>query len=1133
MKFKVFLLLALFFLSFLTLVIDFNGVVVAVGAKKTETFRPFYEGYSAGTVAVSTGVNITTADSKGVTREWNFEGWDVDKIRMQLRFCLAYNDPNIFGWTLPMDMVMYFSLDGGNTFNVSKTIYIPALYFGAGKWGSDFYYSDFYYNFAESDFSLFGPDTRLLFKFTDNVYLANCYWGPSQDPVPPYDYKDAFDTFVQYYLLFDVDYVESEIEYKGATYDFPEWEITQRKILSAAEMISDCMFPSGVTNEVVGKTFGRESWVIIYSAQLAMMELIDLCSVFPDNASDFLRDIKRFIVWMWSRENGDGSFPFILTDGDLHCWYDANSEDYYGYDKIDSFSACAISLMKRYYEATEDSGFINLYWDGILRCRDFLYDLVNQTVWLPVDGYHYNYVYEYWAKSNFCWLHDACEVYEGFKDFAWLLTNVKANASGGAYWSSFADSIAGGIRDRMWSEGLGRYVAGYYVHNQTQDSVLAYNIITPVIYRVETNTTRANMTVAEYCAWGNMSGKYLDRDWAEDYSVNNEYSTMSGMILSSFAELNVTYNFWQYWMVDKFDDTTRFLFSSSVYPYNRGDLQNDNGILDWVNDVDATYAPEYARLIETSAWFIDGMMKLENMSRLFGGDEPWWENWEWWNMLDGVEITNMEGCGNWVFAEEVYYNFEASYFCVSGWENLDRAKIRFHDGVRWIVASYNVQTGVFNLESGKGAVRLMGGDVTTEGASLKVVFQIYFNKIINDAVNVSIGMWCSHTAGFHDGWIIKAPLYFNIYNHGGFSTLNITGDAGRVVAGDVFDLWADTGGMAEAIMIYRNLQHVKMLPFVVLESSNSKYWALDYYVDYCTGEEEWIEGWRVSMNLTQISSGDNRHVRFDVSWYLAGDVKKTEQIYMCWLKEEGNHTIKFWVDLWFNNVNSSSVVGGRVNAYWYPMKDDAAWWMKLFSNDWGPNTDLKKQSEFFGKLLDSKGQIMYASEIKLVRVGCRLSSPNDGVCVKDYDAFDLTFGWGKPFVGVQTPPYDESVIPAMRQGGILGALWTAIVNLGVQLINALKKILPQWFVDICDGAYNVIVVGWNFFVPLFTLLMENIEIVFLLGFVLLSCGSMQYLGEWNFQGAVAPWIAVGQFIIAGVTLVYNAVVALAEVLIPW
>lgn len=619
---------------------DIQIETVEGATPKKLTFRPFYEPYGRGTTILFQHINCTTKDGMGFHREWNLEGWDVSKIRMQFRFCVPSWCLPGYRWSYPFSMTLYFSLDRGETFSISREMNIPSLYFDVDNdWGEEMDYADFFYEFPSEDFGLFTLDTRLKFEFDrgyedwywypNGTYLANCYWSKEHTPIPPHDFIDEQGGFVQYYMLFQVEYEESNIEYKGPINEFPYLK-TKARLLKAGKMIMKCTHPSGCVNEVVitDISWGKNSWVIIYSSQLAMMELLDLCSIAHNEYSNacintYLLSTKRFIEYMFSKQNlTDGSFPFILTDGDQHCWSDNETNRWYGYDKIDSFSACAISLVRKYYDVTADMTLLNKYWSNIKLCEQFIYDLTNQTIWLPVDGYHYNGTH--YIKSEWNWLHDVCEAYQGLKDLSYLY-GVKGDSGNQTYWNNFAEAIAESTRERMWNQTLFRYVGMYNVQEQKQESVIVYNVITPTIYKIETNATRASMTVQTYLTWGIMSGRYLNASWAQDYSVYNEYSSMGSMCLSAFAELNQTHHYHNQWMNDKFDNITRFIFKNPIYPKNNGDLQNANGLLDWVNLVNKTWAWDYARLIETSAWFIDGFMKLPYLVQLFDGEEPWWE----------------------------------------------------------------------------------------------------------------------------------------------------------------------------------------------------------------------------------------------------------------------------------------------------------------------------------------------------------------------------------------------------------------------------------------------------------------------------------------------------------------------------
>jgi hypothetical protein len=610
----------LIFLLFLNILALYVPHVQSDEIYNTAVFRPKYPGYGKGTI--STGI-YGTFTSQPFTREINLEAWNPKvwfddywmmtnvSVTMFLRWAAlgggVYYTPGITVW---------FSLDRGASWTHSRsfgTRVIACEEYWGGSYPLEYYSGRASYYFPVEDTQYFTPETYFKIEFFSvNDHWGVVYWGSGQRPIPPYDYIDGDGNYVQYDIEFTVEYQPANITYVGETIDFP-YNKTKEMLSKTANMILNTMQLSGASNEVVGKQFGTDTWIIIYSSQIAMMKLIDLLKIMPENASIYLGAAKRFIAWMWSKQNlTDGSFPFILTNGVQHPWYNSTADLWYGYDKIDSFSACAISLMAKYHNATGDLDFVNKYWNRIFKAKEFLVSLMNMTYWLPVDGYHYDNDTGY-VKSDFVWLHDACEVYQGIKDYAYL-EGIRGNTSEQTYWNNYAGSIANGIRIYFWNETLGRYAGMFNVTNGIQNTALVYNIITPMLYGVETNVTRAMMTIEKYVHWGILSGRYYEVKWAEDYSVYNEYSTMSGMILSSFATLIQKWNYTELWMKTKFFDVTKFLFANPVYPDKN--LQNDNGFLDFVNFVNYTWAKEYARLVETSAWIIDGFMNMPTLERL-------------------------------------------------------------------------------------------------------------------------------------------------------------------------------------------------------------------------------------------------------------------------------------------------------------------------------------------------------------------------------------------------------------------------------------------------------------------------------------------------------------------------------------
>jgi len=579
-------------------------------------FRPFYEPYGKGSIFLDPDVNTSS-----ISRSWNLEGLNVSEFYWILRLLVPSSWVYEGGGTHldpGFDLFMYVSTDNGTTYpdvlnwDIGTTIYTMDK-----SWEGGFAYVDISRTLLSTDLELFTPSTRIKLNFHrgystmyPTFYLANAYWGATQKPVPPFDYVDAEGSFVQFHLKFYAVYTLENITYTGSFSDFP-YNQTKSYLTTSCESIIDSFLPSGVINEVTGKTWGRETWNVLYSGQLAAQGLLEARSIINDTR--YLIFPKRFIAYQFSKQLSDGSFYFILTDGDEHPWYNATTDMWYGYDKIDSFSALSISLAKAYWDATNDTTFIDSFWSQILKSKDFVYSLVNQTSWIVRDGYHFNGT-DY-NLSEWSLLHDCVEVWQGLKDLAYLYRYMKLDTGEADYWDAFSGSLGAGIKTKFWNETLDRYVGFVHVPTNAQDTTLIYNIITPILYSLETNETRASLTLATYISWGNLSGRYYDKDWAADYSVYNEYSTMSGMIFSGLALMNSTYGLSDFWLKEKVVEVSKFLLNNPIYPW--GLLQNSRGFLDYVNLINYTWANDYARLVEANAWIIRGLMQLAPVSSLF------------------------------------------------------------------------------------------------------------------------------------------------------------------------------------------------------------------------------------------------------------------------------------------------------------------------------------------------------------------------------------------------------------------------------------------------------------------------------------------------------------------------------------
>ena len=128
---------------------------------------------------------------------------------------------------------------------------------------------------------------------------------------------------------------------------------------------------------------------------------------------------------------------------------------------------------------------------------------------------------------------------------------------------------------------------------------------------------------------------------------------------------------------------------------------------------------------------------------------------------------------------------------------------------------------------------------------------------------------------------------------------------------------------------------------------------LEYWVDYCTDEGDWIEGLHV--NMTTLGgywiSGTERHGGFRVKWYNRGElIKQQDMFFYVRGKADNVSYVRLWIDLWLNKENASSVISGRLNAYYYPMKDSSNAWLRWLTEAIGVSTKKKRNKQCFSLL---------------------------------------------------------------------------------------------------------------------------------------------------------------------------------------
>lgn len=204
---------------------------------------------------------------------------------------------------------------------------------------------------------------------------------------------------------------------------------------------------------------------------------------------------------------------------------------------------------------------------------------------------------------------------------------------------------------------------------------------------------------------------------------------------------------------------------------------------------------------------------------------------------------------------------------------------------------------------------------------------------------------------------------------------------------------------------------------------------VEYGVDYCQPNGTWVNNaWncRIQVQSGTVNSAEN-FVQLLVTWYVRGVEEKTDSIYVFWEGwEGGNDWITYTVDLWFNQINGSRVVGGKVTSHFYAMQDRSIPWLRWWSGtEWSPMYMDSVSVDFFHPLEDADGNVISSQALDLMRFREKVwRSTNhlyQWLCRNTEMTPQLVSYTGK-MMGVSTPETPETVTPEINTLGVRGLL---------------------------------------------------------------------------------------------------------------
>jgi hypothetical protein len=416
--------------------------------------------------------------------------------------------------------------------------------------------------------------------------------------------------------------------------------------------------------------------------------------------------------------------------------------------------------------------------------------------------------------------------------------------------------------------------------------------------------------------------------------------------------------------------------------------------------------------------------------------------------------------------------------------NTRYAYIQFGDTVHIIRFRYNETKGDFfdavvTANDELYVVGLQGVDVVKTGTVYALTWKFILNKQIVDAYNTTWTYYLSNDNKTNlltaVGTLSQTP---SIYNVGGRVGYRKTGSSqmGRMVGGESFEVYARKDidvSTIRAFTVFRKLQAVHLL----YEFNHNGTWnGVTGRWDNIQGESIIRFGLDVLINGSwfnpiemEIEHSSNRighslggkdisDLKLSINWYVEGVLirlgdKITTYDHSYFSQgdsQSGRLTYQAWVDLWFNMLNGSTVIGGRINPYYYAMYEKGWWGFGSFSPDMSNVT----YAMFFNDL-KVNNTIMSSQEIELVRfyVEVRnLGAQDLKVNFEPFEILDYKLASDR-MQGVPTPVLVDTKVIVMPNTGFVNPIVRAIQGIGKFIGNALFG-----FVQIMIGGIDALLV---------------------------------------------------------------------------
>ena len=479
------------------------------------------------------------------------------------------------------------------------------------------------------------------------------------------------------------------------------------------------------------------------------------------------------------------------------------------------------------------------------------------------------------------------------------------------------------------------------------------------------------------------------------------------------------------------------------------------------------------------------------------------------------EPIGTSGYDNWIFEGEVYdlvsFVENATSFYVNTTDS--RHDIRFN----WDNETEQMWISVNPRD--QFTIGLAHSEFERTGNITRLLWRFIPNRNIIDCVNES---WAYYIENEDMGYEVYGDLDIetNIYNLGGLTSYAFTGDGGRTVGGQPFEIYATNGSdgsSARAEQIYRKLQSIHFL----IEIDMDNEWEdgpgafdidpgvgfVDIGIDYRLNAT-WVEGFSVrlyveSANVGHHNAGDDHNwIEWAVDWHNYDPGSGLQQNFRSGLiysnhwgydnenlsPDYHNRTSsQIWVDLWFDRTNASTTVAGQVNALFHGMREHgSSWWFGY--GEFQPMISDYGNALMLDDLYDEGGNVTDSMKFDLMRVFVevgKVANPADGDdetwTIRAIENFNRKQADDR-MQGVEQPAFEETLVldmpmfqsmnPLIRAiDGISIAIWKGALGFQKILWGAMDSFF-SW-AGFGEGFFSSITAFLMMIPQVFTTIMQN------------------------------------------------------------